>query len=161
MGPGPPVHDLAGGKDRTEWNSSAQSFCQADDVGFEIEVFDGQELAGSVIAGLDFIIHVKDPMPVADFSQALKELFGWDNVASFSLDGFNEHGRDFIWGDFPLEDHVFNVVQMGFGTVRAVLMFGVVQEAVRRIAVGSMNHWIEGSEVSPMNYLGRGEAEGP
>src|SRR5713226_5098297 len=98
-------------------------------------------------------------MSIADFSQALKELFRRDHVATFSLDGFNEHGRDFVWGDFPLEDHVFNVVQMGLGTVRAVLMFGVVQEAVGWVAVGSMNHWIEGSGVFSVNYLGSGEAQ--
>ncbi len=98
-GLGPCVHDIGAAHAGGYGEAVGEGLAEANDVRGDVEVVAGEEFAGAVEAGEDFVGDEEDFFLVADAAEEWEEVAGrWDDAAA-ALDGLDEDGADLALAD--------------------------------------------------------------
>jgi len=98
-GRGPGVHDVGPADAGGYGEARGEGLAKADDVRGDAEVVAGEEFAGAVEAGEDFVGDEEDFFLVADAAEHREEVARRGDDAAPALDGLDEDAADFALGD--------------------------------------------------------------
>ena len=117
--PGFPRHDVVARDHRAERQPARDALARGDDVGRDAFLLDRPHRAAPPHARLDLVADEHDAVAVAEVPQVAEPPLGREHVATFAQPGLHDDRRDLARGDDPLEQHLFEVVEVAVERVVA------------------------------------------
>src|SRR5258705_7896158 len=133
MSAGFPVHQIGARHTNSDWQTRADTFRNANDVGLHIVMLAGKHLPGSTHPRLHFVNDQKNTVRIADTPQPLEKIFRSRYITPFALYCLNDNRGNFLRWSCCLEQSLLNPIECTLrrASIAAVCLIEWIAKLIR------------------------------